>query len=57
MHFKIEEIISYASSFMKLEQGDLILTGTPPGISRLKIGDEVECKALYSGESLAEMKF
>ena len=57
MHFKIDEIISYASSFMKLEEGDLILTGTPPGINTLKIGDEVACKAFYSGKSLAEMNF
>lgn len=41
MHFKIEEIISYASSFTRLEEGDLILTGTPPGINQLKIGDKV----------------
>lgn len=29
MHFKIDDVISYASNFMSLTEGDLILTGTP----------------------------
>lgn len=41
MHFKIEEIISYISTYIKLEEGDLILTGTPEGVGSVKNGDEV----------------
>lgn len=32
MIFSCEEIISYASKFMTLEPGDLIMTGTPEGV-------------------------
>ncbi|GII63623.1 2-keto-4-pentenoate hydratase [Sphaerisporangium krabiense] len=32
MIFSVAEIISYASHYMTLEPGDLILTGTPPGV-------------------------
>ncbi|MFF0572783.1 fumarylacetoacetate hydrolase family protein [Streptosporangium saharense] len=32
MIFSVAEIISYASRYLTLEPGDLILTGTPPGV-------------------------
>ena len=41
MHFKIEKIISYISTYIKLEEGDLILTGTPEGVGPVMNGDEV----------------
>lgn len=34
-------LVSYISQFMTLEPGDLILTGTPAGVSPLAPGDEV----------------
>lgn len=40
--FRIEEIISFISSFVTLRPGDVILTGTPPGISPVKPGDVIE---------------
>lgn len=49
--FKVDEIISWISRFMTLRCGDLILTGTPPGVGCfrepplwLKVGDQVECE-------------
>merc|ERR1711976_232000 len=49
--FKIDDIISWISRFMTLRCGDLILTGTPPGVGCfrtpplwLKVGDQVECE-------------
>ncbi|MCV6825351.1 MULTISPECIES: fumarylacetoacetate hydrolase family protein [Halocynthiibacter] len=49
MIFDVKTIVSYMSSFMKLEEGDLICTGTPPGVGMgmnppkyLKVGDTVE---------------
>jgi 5-oxopent-3-ene-1,2,5-tricarboxylate decarboxylase/2-hydroxyhepta-2,4-diene-1,7-dioate isomerase len=39
MIFKIPEIIAYVSRFMTLEAGDVILTGTPKGISHVRPGD------------------
>lgn len=42
MIYKIPELISYCSGIMTLEEGDLILTGTPAGVSSILPGDEVE---------------
>lgn len=39
MIFKIPKMISYISSFMTLEEGDLILTGTPAGVGPVRSGD------------------
>jgi 5-oxopent-3-ene-1,2,5-tricarboxylate decarboxylase/2-hydroxyhepta-2,4-diene-1,7-dioate isomerase len=38
----LEEVIEFISSFMTLRPGDVILTGTPKGISPLASGDQVE---------------
>ncbi|WP_313103603.1 fumarylacetoacetate hydrolase family protein [Brevundimonas sp.] len=50
MIFGVDEIVSYVSQFMTLEPGDLITTGTPPGVGLgqkpepfyLKAGDVME---------------
>lgn len=42
MAFDIPAIISYISQYLTLEPNDLILTGTPPGMSQVKHGDVVE---------------
>lgn len=42
MVFTIDEIISYVSSIMTLEEGDIIATGTPEGVGALRDGDIVE---------------
>jgi 5-oxopent-3-ene-1,2,5-tricarboxylate decarboxylase / 2-hydroxyhepta-2,4-diene-1,7-dioate isomerase len=41
MIFSIPAIIEHLSSFMTLRPGDLILTGTPEGLSGVERGDEV----------------
>ena len=46
MLFSVPELVSYVSHFMVLQPGDVILTGTPPGVGMtigryLKSGDEV----------------
>ncbi len=41
MVFGIPQLIAYFSSFMTLQPGDLILTGTPDGIVDTQPGDEV----------------
>jgi len=35
-------VIASASQVMTLEPGDLLLTGTPPGVGPLKAGDLLE---------------
>jgi len=42
MIFDIKNIISYCSSIVTLEPGDIIATGTPEGVGPLNIGDEIE---------------
>ncbi|MDR3280551.1 MAG: fumarylacetoacetate hydrolase family protein [Synergistaceae bacterium] len=42
MIFSVSRIISHISRFATLEPGDVIATGTPEGIGRVKQGDRVE---------------
>ena len=48
MIFSVAKIVSYVSEFMTLEPGDIITTGTPPGVGMgmkppvyLKVGDKI----------------
>jgi 2-keto-4-pentenoate hydratase/2-oxohepta-3-ene-1,7-dioic acid hydratase in catechol pathway len=41
MIFSVAEIIAFISAVMTLFPGDLVTTGTPPGVGALKAGDEV----------------
>jgi acylpyruvate hydrolase len=40
--FEIDTVISFISKYITLQQGDLIYTGTPAGVSAVKIGDKLE---------------
>ncbi|MCX9009561.1 MAG: fumarylacetoacetate hydrolase family protein [Candidatus Methanoperedens sp.] len=40
--FDVPYLIEFISTVMTLERGDIISTGTPPGVGELSIGDEVE---------------
>lgn len=42
MIFGVPRVISYISRIMTLMPGDVILTGTPAGVSPIKKGDEIE---------------
>ena len=42
MIFPVTSLIAYVSSIMTLEPGDVILTGTPAGTSKLEIGNSIE---------------
>ncbi|CEF70157.1 Acylpyruvase FAHD1, mitochondrial [Strongyloides ratti] len=42
MIFDIPTLISYISQYSTLEIGDILLTGTPSGISNVVSGDEIE---------------
>ncbi|MFH1541730.1 MAG: fumarylacetoacetate hydrolase family protein [bacterium] len=41
MIFKVDQLISFISKIMPLNPDDIILTGTPPGIGPMRVGDEV----------------
>uniref|UniRef100_A0A0K0FBG6 Oxaloacetate tautomerase FAHD1, mitochondrial n=1 Tax=Strongyloides venezuelensis TaxID=75913 RepID=A0A0K0FBG6_STRVS len=42
MIFNIPILISYISQFITLEEGDILLTGTPSGVSKVVSGDCIE---------------
>ncbi|SDB46892.1 2-keto-4-pentenoate hydratase/2-oxohepta-3-ene-1,7-dioic acid hydratase (catechol pathway) [Flavobacteriaceae bacterium MAR_2010_188] len=52
MLYKIDEIIEYVSKYFTLKIGDIIFTGTPSGVGRVKDGDlltgYLEDKKLFS---------
>ena len=57
MMFKVDEIISYISQYMSLLPGDLVFTGTPPGVGLgqnppvwLQAGDKLRCGITGLGE-------
>ena len=57
MIFNVNYILSYLSNFMSLQSGDIITTGTPPGVGMgmkpqvyLKSGDEMKLKIDHLGE-------
>ncbi|KAJ3928135.1 MAG: hypothetical protein NXY57DRAFT_1022695 [Lentinula lateritia] len=58
MIFRIPRLIEHISSIMTLEEGDLVLTGTPAGVGPINAGDVIEC-ALSDGEgkNLAKLSF
>jgi 2-keto-4-pentenoate hydratase/2-oxohepta-3-ene-1,7-dioic acid hydratase in catechol pathway len=47
--YTVAEIITWLSTRMPLHAGDLISTGTPPGIERMHPGDEVVCEIARIG--------
>lgn len=53
MVFSIPHLISYISQYFKLEEGDLILTGTPEGVGPVNAGDVIEAGLA----ELVSMKF
>lgn len=57
MIFGIPELIEHVSSIMTLEEGDLLLTGTPSGVGEVKDGDTMYCGLEdQSGNLLEQLK-
>ncbi|CDG64180.1 MAG: hypothetical protein PWQ15_81 [Methanobacterium sp.] len=44
MIFSVGELIEFVSHIMTLNPGDVIATGTPPGVGSMNVGDVVEVK-------------
>lgn len=53
MIYKISKIMEMCSQYMTLEQGDLILTGTPVPPGTIKSGDNLHCQ-LSAGEKVLD---
>ncbi|KXN91444.1 Acylpyruvase FAHD1, mitochondrial [Leucoagaricus sp. SymC.cos] len=58
MIFKIPQLIEHVSSIMTLEEGDLLLTGTPSGVGPVTPGDNVLCALKDAqGKELMKLEF
>ena len=42
MLFTFDKIVSYVSKFYTLKIGDLIYTGTPEGVGKVEVGDNLK---------------
>lgn len=51
----IPRLIEHCSSIMRLDEGDLILTGTPEGVSQVVAGDKITCGLDEDGKELATL--
>ena len=63
MVFNMNYILSYLSNFMSLQPGDIVTTGTPPGVGMgmrppqyLKAGDEMRLSIDTLGEQIQKIK-
>jgi acylpyruvate hydrolase len=54
MLFNIPWMLSDISQVMALEEGDLVLTGTPKGVGPVVAGDKLKCGLLVGGKELEE---
>lgn len=52
MIFSVDDIISHVSRYMTLRMGDLIYTGTPPGVGPVHAGDNL--RATLEGRTLLD---
>lgn len=57
MIFSVGDLIAYISKYITLEQGDLILTGTPAGVGPVKRGDQIEAGIKGKNNFQYTMKF
>lgn len=58
MIFRIPQLIEHVSSIMTLEEGDLLLTGTPEGVGPVEPGDKVLCALKDAqGKELLKLEF
>lgn len=54
MIWTVDEIIEYVSKFFTLKTGDLIFTGTPAGVGRVEIGNNL--KGYLEGKEILNVK-
>ena len=57
MYYKIGETLEQITKYVTLNQGDLILTGTPSGIGPINVGDKLKANLKQDGKVLVEMNY
>ena len=56
MIFSVGEILEFVSSIMTLLPGDVVLTGTPEGVSKVQPGDEIKIEIETIGTLINPVK-
>lgn len=57
MVFQIPQLIEHVSRIMTLEEGDLLLTGTPQGVGPIDAGQRVIAGLEYNGKELSRIEY
>eukprot|EP00461_Guttulinopsis_vulgaris_P007916 UN07966 len=59
MLFPVKNLISHISTIFKLEEGDLIFTGTPAGVGPVKNGQVIKCGLVdeINNDLISEIEF
>lgn len=57
MIFTIPQLVQEISKVMTLEEGDLILTGTPAGVSRVDPGQVIDCELIDGDKVISKLQF
>ena len=57
MIFKIPTLLEYISHFMTLNEGDMIITGTPAGVGPVNDGDLLEGSLVQNGNLVQDFSF
>ena len=57
MYYKIDQQLEYITKYITLNEGELILTGTPHGIGPIQVGDKLYASMSENGSLLMEMNF
>ncbi|KAF3936650.1 hypothetical protein ABW19_dt0206024 [Dactylella cylindrospora] len=56
MLFRIPRILAHLSQIMTIEEGDLVLTGTPKGVGPVKVGETMQAGIKFGGLEIEEGK-
>ncbi|KAF9981069.1 hypothetical protein BGZ75_007674 [Mortierella antarctica] len=57
MIFSIPTLIENVSAIMTLQEGDVILSGTPKGVGRVLPGETITCELAAGGKILSQLRF
>ena len=56
MLFRIPRLLSQISRVMTLQEGDLVLTGTPKGVGRVNVGDTMKAVLKVRGKEVERIE-
>ena len=57
MMYKPDDILTELQSFMTLQEGDIVMTGTPKGVGTIEVGAVFEGKVMVGGQMLVSQKW